>query len=373
MRPRLGPTLMILAVTAFPAGAAVPGPSAATSVHAFVESQARARRLSGTVLIQRDGAAAWSRSFGVADRAFGVPIRADTRFRVASITKLFAATIILQLADEGKVALDRPVTTYLPDFPGKDGSRVTIHQLLNHTSGLPQYDRIASLEQALTEGIAQYQRPLTPAAMLKSCCSGDLASKPGSRFDYNNADYIVLGRIIERIDGRPFEASLRARILDPLGLRNSGIAHQSAIVARLAPTYYWRDDKRAWMNDLPFYFENWDAAGAMYSSPADVARFSRALFGSRLVKPASLQAMLKPGLDDYGYGLWSYSFKRGGKTHGVAKRPGRIMGSNAMLYRLRDERITIVILANDNRADLDEFAQRIAEKLVDQPPSASSE
>jgi CubicO group peptidase (beta-lactamase class C family) len=126
------------------------------------------------------------------------------------------------------------------------------------------------------------------------------------------------------------------------------------------------------MNDLPAYFENWDAAGAMYSTPSDLARFAEALFGGRLVKPASLAKMLTPGLDDYGYGLWSYDFKRNGRTYRVAKRPGSIMGANTVLYRLIDQKVTIVILANSNEVDLDEFAQRIAEHIVDQSPSISS-
>jgi CubicO group peptidase (beta-lactamase class C family) len=249
---------------------------------------------------------------------------------------------------------------------------VTLRQLLNHTSGIAQYDRVATLEQALVEGIPNYQRPMTAAQMLTACCTGKLVAKPGSRFDYNNADYLLLGRIIERLDGRPFEQSLRHRILVPLDLQNSGIAYQGALIRRLAPSYFLRPDTKTLMNDLPAYHENSDAAGAMYSTPADVARFAEALFAGRLVKSASLAAMLAPGLDDYGFGLWSYDFKRNGKTYRVAKRPGSIMGANSVLYRLIDQKTTIVILANSNHADLDEFAQRIAEKVVDQLPASTS-
>ena len=342
-----------------------------TPVISYTAAEAAKRGLNGTILIRRDGQQGWRQSFGIAERAFGVPMRSDTRLRVASITKLFTSAMVMQLAEEGRLNVGQPVGAYLSELKG-EARNVTLHQLLNHTSGIEQYDRVASLDQALVEGVPNLQRPMTSAQMLAACCLGKLAAKPGSRFDYNNADYLLLGRIIERLDGRSYEDSLRRRIHVPLGLEGSGIAHHAAIIPRLAPSYFVRPDTKTLMNDLPIYYENSDAAGAMYSTPADVARFAEALFGGRLVRPASLGAMLAPGLDDYGYGLWSYDFKRKGRTYRVAKRPGSIMGANAVLYRLIDQRVTIVILTNSNHVDLDEFVQRIAERIVDQPPSTSS-
>ena len=372
----LSKLLAVALVCTAPVGAApTKGSPAATAVTPalarFVAQKAGQTGLSGTVLIKVDGGRPWSRSFGLADRAFGVPVRPDTRFRAASITKLFTATMILMLAEERKLALDAPVSRYLPELRG-GAARVTIEQLLNHTSGIAQYDRIKSLDQALTEGVPNYQKPLTAADLLHLCCAADLVAGPGSKFDYNNADYLLLGRVIERLDGGTFEQALKRRLLAPLRLADSGIARQADIIARLAPTYFLRPDTKQWMNDLPVYFENWDAAGAMYATPNDVATFAEALFGGRLLRPASLQRMLKPGLDDYGYGLWSYSFTRNGRSHRVAKRPGSIMGANAVLYRLIDQRVTIVILANSNAADLDEMAQRLAERLVGQVAAPSS-
>jgi CubicO group peptidase (beta-lactamase class C family) len=158
---------------------------------------------------------------------------------------------------------------------------------------------------------------------------------------------------------------VRARILAPLGLENSGMADQAMIVPRLALTYYWREDQRILMNDLPVYFQNLDAAGGMYSTVDDLHAFAEALYGGQLLLPGSLELLLTPGLDDYGYGLWSYDFERGGHRHRVAKRPGSSMGANAVLYRLLDEQATVVILANTNRTDLDAFAQRIGEWVLD--------
>lgn len=342
--------------------AAAPPPQ--PSLPIFIADHAKANNFSGTILVTRGGRTLYNRSFGLAERAFAVPATNATRYLAASIAKLFTSVLILQLVDEGRLRLDRPIRAYLPDYPGEGADRITIHHLLNHTSGIEQFDRVATLQQALEQGVPNYQKPQTGAALLKSCCSGKLVRAPGAAFDYNNADYIVLGRIIERVAGQSYDAVLAERILRPLRLRDTGFTRQSEIVERLAPTYFWRDDVKQLINDLPVYFENWDAAGGLYSTAPDLAAFADALYGGRLLKPASLALLLKPGLDDYGYGLWSYSFKRGGKTYRVAKRPGSIMGANAVLYRLLDDGTTIVILANTNKADLDVFAQRIADILV---------
>ncbi|MDQ8755773.1 serine hydrolase domain-containing protein [Sphingosinicella sp. LHD-64] len=342
-----------------------PGRAQATpSLAQVIDSFAGEHEFSGTILLRARGRTLYARSFGLADRAFDIPAAADTRFRIASITKLFTAVLALQLVEDGRLRLDAPIRTYLPDYPGQGADRVTVHHLLNHTSGLVQYDRISSYQEGFANGIEQYQRPLSPAAMLQRCCSGPLARAPGTAFDYNNADYIVLGRIIERIADRPFEAVLAERILRPLGLDGTGMSHWDRIVPRLAPTYFFRDDTRRLVPDMPVYFENWDAAGGMYSTAADLADFADALYGGRLIGRDMLARMLMPGLDDYGYGLWSYTITRGGRPHRVAKRPGSVMGANAVLYRLLDRDATVVLLANTNRADLDVFAQRIGDVFV---------
>lgn len=336
------------------------------SIEAFVAKEAADRQFSGTVLIARQGSIVALRSFGLADRSFTVPARPTDRYRIASITKTFTATIVMMLVDEGKLRLDTRVGDVLPDYPGQGADRVTIRTLLNHTSGLAQYDRIKNLDQALTQGVPQYQRPQTSRSLLIECCSGALVHDPGTTFDYNNADYLLLGRIIERLDGKSFAASLADRIIRPLALAGTGIAKHARIIPRLTPTYYWRGEKDGWMNDLPTYYENSDAAGGMYSTATDLALFADALFGGRLIRSNSLAEMLRPGLDDYGFGLWSYTFTAYGRTWRVAKRPGSIMGANTQLYRLLDSDVTIVLLANTNRADLDSMVQAIGKRMTAQ-------
>ena len=355
-----------LAPALFAAALPATAGSAARPLTETIGTFARQHDFSGTILVRQRGRTLYSRGFGLANRAFAVPAAAGTRYRVASITKLFTAVLILQLAQEGRLELDAPLRRALPDYPGEGADRVTLHQLLNHTSGLAQWDRVGSYQEAFANGIGQYQAPLDAAALLRRCCSGPLERAPGTAFAYNNADYLVLGRIIERLTGQSYEQALETRLLRPLGLTDTGMAHWDRIVPRLAPTYFWRDDQSRLVAEMPFYWENSDAAGGLYSDADDLARFADALYGGRLLRPEQLARLLRPGLDDYGYGLWSYSITRGGRAHRVAKRPGSIMGANAVLYRLLDEGVTIVILANTNRADLDVFAQRMADRLLAQ-------
>lgn len=129
-------------------------------------------------------------------------------------------------------------------------------------------------------------------------------------------------------------------------------------------TYFFREDLKALVNDLPVYPENWYAAGAMYSTVDDVLTFSRALFGTRLLKRETLALMIKPGLDDYGYGVWSYETKINGKPHRVVKRPGQIMGAQSQLYHFLDEDVTIIILSNTGTTNLDELVAEIGKRVV---------
>jgi D-alanyl-D-alanine carboxypeptidase len=353
--------LLLLTAAPEPAAAQPGGPGLA----AMIGDYAREHGFNGTILVQDSGGVRYHGSFGVAERAFGVPADTTTLYRVASITKLFTSTLVLQLHQEGRLHVDSTISAYLPGYPGEGADRVTLHQLLNHTSGIENFDRERSFQEAVENGLERYQKPHTTDALLARCCSGRLTSEPGSAFAYNNADYIVLGKIIERVAGKPYEQVLEERILRPLGLRETGMLRQDTVMSRLAPTYFYPDDTGRPINDLPMYPQNWYAGGAMYSTSTDLLAFAEALFGGgRLLRPEALARMLAPGQDEYGYGLWSYSFQRNGTRHRVAKRPGSIMGANAVLYRLLDRGATIILLANTNRADLDEFAQRIANHLV---------
>jgi len=377
-------TIGLAAALASSAGAqqAPPTPAVARSPAGqspgdFIAGYAAEHGFSGTILVQKGGRVAFERSFGLADREHNVPNADHTVYWVASITKLFTSTLILQLAEQRRLDLDRTVGTYLPDYRGEAATRVTVRQLLNHTSGLRNIDVIPNIEderQAIRAQIEDavrhdrlplYQTPYSSDDLLRKFCSDPLVNAPGKVFDYNNADYIILGKIIEQAYGKPFGVVLGERILLPLQMRHSGMMRHQDVVPNLANAYSLGADRRTLQHDMPVYPENWYAAGALYSSVGDLLRFSNALFDGRLIGRPMLDQMTAAGLDRYGLGLWVYDTRAGGTTHRVAKRPGHIMGTQSQLYRFLDSDLTVIILSNAGTTDLDAFVAAIGKRMLE--------
>lgn len=171
-------------------------------------------QFNGAVLVAESGRVIYRKGFGLANMEWNISNEPDTRFRLGSITKQFTAMLILQLAEQGKIKLDGKLSDYLPDYRKDTGGRITIHQLLNHTSGIPSYTSLPGF-------IADQSRdPYAVDAFIKKYASRDLEFEPGSKYSYNNSGYFLLGAIIEKITGKTYEQALKESILDPLGMKN---------------------------------------------------------------------------------------------------------------------------------------------------------
>lgn len=334
-----------------------------TSLAAFLDAQLQGTGFGGTILVSK-GSTVERHAFGLAERSFEVPCATDTAYRIASITKLMTAAMVMRLHEGGRINLDEPIAAYLPNYRGEGANRVRLRHLLNHTSGIENFDKgLTSYADAAVKGIPAYQLPHTPAELMDRFASGPLQNEPGAAFDYNNADYVILGQIIEAVEGVSYDVALKAHVLDPLGMGRTGMAVQSVIAPRFAPTYY-KDGDLPLANDLPTYGQNWYAAGGLCSTVDDLLTFSRGLYGGRLVSPAGLQQMLAPALDEYGFGQWVSTLEAGGTTRRFAQRPGRIMGANTLLLRMLDDDVTVIILANTNLVDTDRLGFRIARHVL---------
>jgi D-alanyl-D-alanine carboxypeptidase len=343
------------------ASGAPPGAMNTAEFAQFIRDYAQAHHFNGSIRIEEDGKSLFNGSFGVADRAFNIPCTDDTGYKIASITKAFTAVLALQLAQEMKIDLDQPIKQYLPSYAGEGGNTVNTRMLLSHTSGLPNADAAYnSVAYALATGMPHYQLPATPEQVVERYYSGKLINEPGKVFSYNNADYIVLGRIIESVTNKTFEQVLADRILTPLGMHDTGLLHQREIATRLAPTYFTPEKDAALINDMPVYIENWFAAGGMYSTTADLMKFANALYGGKLLSAASLDLMLTPRLDGYGFGVWIGKPTFGGKTYRNINRPGGVMGANGSFYHFNGigfrKEINIVILSKTDLTDMDGFS-----------------
>lgn len=217
---------------------------------------------------------------------------ADAYVRIGSNTKTFTAVTVLQLVGEGKVKLDAPVETYLPGLlrgDGIDGRRITVRQLLQHTSGLPEYT-----DTLLAGGILPIlHQHYEPRRLLDLALDKKAQFAPGTRWAYSNTNYIVAGLLIEQVTGRPASEEITRRTVDKLGLRRTYFpADGDRKLRRPYATGYHRDDPQQPMSDVTEFdpSQAW-TAGQMISTPSDLNRFFTALLDGKLLKPAQLKEL----------------------------------------------------------------------------------
>ncbi|HSK72602.1 MAG TPA: serine hydrolase domain-containing protein, partial [Pyrinomonadaceae bacterium] len=297
-------------------------------------------QFNGSVLVADGGKVIYKKGFGMANFEWEIPNQPDTKFRIGSVTKQFTAALILQLVEEGKIKLDGRVTDYLPDYRKETGEKVTVHQLLNHTSGIPSYTGLPGF-------IANESRnPYAVKDFVKKFASGDLEYEPGSKFSYNNSGYFLLGAIIEHVAGKPYAKVLQERILDPLGMKDTGYDLHAPLIKKRAWGYQKTPNgyvNAAYLDmSLPY------AAGSMYSTVEDLYKWDQALYENKIISAESKKLMFTPGLSDYGYGF-VIADRPIGKTEQKTKiiqHGGGINGFNSLFTRLVDQKHTIVILDN---------------------------
>ena len=307
---------------------------------------------SGVVLVASGGKIDYAAAVGMADRRAKTRITTNSKFRIASITKAFTAVLVMKLYEQGKIDLNATIGRYLPDYTGPGRDRVTIHQLLTYSSGIA--------DDSGKGGMLPYRSPLTLDEFIERYCSGGLTFEPGSRSAYANTEYIILGKIIENVAGMPFERFLRAEILSPLKMRDSGMARSGRPVRRLVRSYTLDTAAGSLNEDEAYLPENYFAAAAMYSTAADLLKFDAALFTGRLLRPKTAELMLRfyPELGYTAYGLWG-SDGYGNFAERFYYRTGGILGSTSNWIRTMATKKTIIVMSNTNAADL--FA--LSEKL----------
>ncbi|MEU6233598.1 serine hydrolase domain-containing protein [Kitasatospora sp. NPDC047058] len=241
---------------------------------------------------------------GVGDLATGAKVPVDGQVRIGSTTKTFTAVVVLQLVGEGRIGLDASVDTYLPGLvrgDGIDGRRITVRQLLQHTSGLPEYeDRV---DDALRE-----HRYLEPRDVLDIALRHKADFDPGAKFAYSSTNYVVAGLIVQRVTGRPLAEEMDRRIVQRLGLRHTYFPAPGDMTLRERhPEGYQRDSADAPLSDVTELDPSpaW-AAGQLVSTNSDVNRFFTALLAGQLLPAAQLAQMrttVPIGDTGAGYGL----------------------------------------------------------------------
>ncbi|MFI6907777.1 serine hydrolase domain-containing protein [Nonomuraea sp. NPDC050394] len=235
---------------------------------------------------------------GAGDLAAGSPVPFDARFRVGSVTKSFVATVVLQLAGEGRLALDDTVERWLPGLVrgnGNDGSKITVRQLLQHTSGLYDYNADLLQGQRTEEGWRNERfRSFRPERLIAMATAHAPHFPPGTSWSYSATNYAVAGMLIRAVTGQTWEQQVRRRVIEPLGLRDTSTPGESPFLPDPKAHGYTRFAPGAGLVDVTVQNQtHGNAAGALTSSPRDLARYFRALLGGELLAPAQLAEMKK--------------------------------------------------------------------------------
>jgi CubicO group peptidase (beta-lactamase class C family) len=294
----------------------------------------------GSALVADKGQVVLKKGYGLANMEWRIPNTPDTKFRLGSITKQFTATLVMQLVERGTIDLTAPITRYLPDYPARTGDRVTIHHLLNHTSGIVGYTELPGFGETS-------RNAYTPTQFLDFFAKHDFLFEPGTKYSYNNSAYFLLGVILEKVTGQPYEQLLNERIFAPAGMKDSGYDSTQPLLSKRAAGYDKRFDG-SYVNTAFLDMTQPYAAGSLYSTVEDLYQWDQALYDDKLLSAKSKERMFTPGLSNYGYG-WVITTRDGVTTieHG-----GGINGFNTLISRNPESKRLIVLLNNTGGAPL---------------------
>lgn len=330
---------------------AAPKPPAdpyAAAADTMLRSLTAADRFSGAVLVAKDGKPVFRKAYGLASREWNVAVTPETEFRLGSITKQFTAAAILQLAEQGKVGLDDPISKYY-DAPAA-WSGVTIKHLLTHTSGIPSY---TGLPGFFAGPLARTD--MKPEAIVALTRDKPLEFEPGKRFAYDNTGYVLLGIVIEKASGQTYAAYLQDHIFGPLGLTHTGYDASETILPNRAAGYDRRNGK---VINTPYLAMSLPyAAGSLYSTVDDLLAWDAALRSGKVISPASVAAMFT----DYGfkYGYGQFLETRDGRRYW--QHGGGINGFTTILARYPDQGLTLVVLTNFTASDPGHVAEALGD------------
>ena len=326
----------------------------------FIADYTKKHDFNGTILVRQNGNKIYNESFGLANFQFEIHNTNDTKYKIASITKLFTSVLTMQLAEQGKIDLNQNIKTYLPNYKGEGAEKVKIFNLLTATSGIESNEKDAKGDDIP----AMYARPYSTDELLNLFCSGKLENEPGKVWNYNNADYVILGKIIETIYDKPCEDVLKEKILEPLKMNSTGMFNMTKVIKNLANVYEVNDSTRVIENTPPIYTENYYAAGGLYSTADDLLKFSNALYGDKLLNRNSVKLIIQPYLSSYGLGIWVYDMNVNNQKVRIAERQGAIWGTKTRLLHILDKDITIILLTNAQTTSIDNIQAEIIKELL---------
>jgi CubicO group peptidase (beta-lactamase class C family) len=312
--------------------------------------------LRGTVMVAKGGSVEAELAEGLADVEAGVPCTAGTRFQLCSVSKQFAAAAVMLLVESGRLDLGEPVDRWLPGGPPQ-WQRVTLHQLLSHTAGMPHWCEAPGLDPA---------EPMRISERLQIIQATPLRTEPGAQWHYSSPGFLLAGYIVERASGQRYPEFLAERILSPLKLTQTTVGGVPGGAAR-----GYRDGQPV----APFDLDAMPGTGDIWSTAGDLTRFTAALHRGELIAASSLRAMCTAHapLDDaeegeprmtttgYGYGMFTGIFA----GHAAWYHPGDNPGYQSFACWIPDQTASIVILVNDEAVSMTGLLRQLLPAAVE--------
>ena len=332
-------TLVVLA-----SGSTLRADSPSEKIDRLLTSYSDAGRFNGTILVRQRGRTIYERAFGLADRQWNQANVIDSKFLIGSVSKSVTALMVLILANEGLIDLGANINTYIPRYVGPGKGRATIHQMLTHTSGIPNHGAIPDLSKRRVRWNYDSDQ------YLELVRETSLKFEPGTGFEYSGIAYNLLAIVCEKVTGQSFRDLLRQRIFVPLGMKDSSLNGNLDVDSKRAYGYEYHllDGYR-----LPSYvsMDHCKGSGGILSTVGDLARFNAEAFDAQtLTSRALYRRMFTPHVKDwqsYGYGWWIDTADASGKTKTLISHGGSTDGYKAYSTRIVEDGVDIILLEND--------------------------
>jgi len=306
-----------------------------------------------SVIVIRDGKILFKKAYGLANLEDQIKSTTSSNYRMASNTKQFTAMAIMMLVERRKLSYESGLTDFFPDFP-EYGKLITVRHMLNHTSGLLDYEDLIPPGTTI---------PLTDNDVLVSLKHQDHTQfPPGSKFSYSNGGYVLLGLIVERVSGMQFPEFLRENIFAPLGMKHTIFYHRDDHGDRARRAYGYTLKGNTFVRTDQSLTSSTRGDGTVYSSVNDLFKWDQALSRGRLVSEETLAQAFTPGVavDEHtGYGFgWFLQHKRGRRK---VWHSGNTIGFTSAIHRFPDQQFTVIILTNRNDDNLIDIVNKIEE------------
>ena len=361
-------TLSII-TSSFPIAAQTKATEESRKIKELITRYNDQNRFHGVVLVAKNGEKIFSGGFGMANIEWNIPNSPDAKYMLASVSKTFTATLVMRLIDQGKLSLDTKLSDALPWYRKDVGERVNIRQLLNHTSGIPNYMdmRFHSMDELNRDFGTSV---INKIAFAKKYCQDNLEFEPGTKWNYNNSAYFLLGLIVEQVTGKPFDVAMKELVFDPLKMTNSGDIQPDPeqVVQGLATGYLKSNDgfHRAHYWNLSTAF----AAGSLYSTLDDLLKFDQALYTSTFLSDKSKEAMFTPAINGYGCGWELREIPLGPKSEvrKIQTHEGFLWVWHTRIFRIPEDGLFIMIISNAGDSPLEKMFTGITDIIYGREP-----